>query len=476
MKSLKEEVLQADTIAIYGAGHIANIIYYYLKEMDCQEKIYCFIVSQKENNPSELYGIKVVELTEVVHKLSDKYVIIATGGKAQPEISANLKANGILNFDCIDEKELWSDYYALLHELPIANNKLLFSNMLKNGYGGNPKYIAEKLLELDEKRELDIVWVVEDEHYELPGRIRKVKNNSAEYYHELATARIWIDNARKNRWVRKREGQYYIQTWHGAAPMKRVEADVMHSLSTNYILSAQNDSQMADLFLSGSKFYSELYKRSFWYDGPIMEVGLPRQDIFWKIDEIRNKVRKFYNIPNEKKIVLYAPTFRNKFLPQVYDLDLKMVVEALEGRFQSEFIVMVSKHPMNQRYEYEYLKQDSYIDVCQYADFEELLAAADVLISDYSGCVYDYSFTKRPVFLFQNDYEDYLVERDFYIPMEKLPYIRAYTNEELVEKIRTFQEDAYIEALDRFMESMGNFDDGTASEKVAKHILERIYS
>jgi len=233
---------------------------------------------------------------------------------------------------------------------------------------------------------------------------------------------------------------------------------------------------MADMFLSGSKFYSELYKHSFWYDGPIMEVGLPRQDVFWKMDEIKQKVRKFYNISEEKKIVLYAPTFRNKFSEQVYELDLKKIVSALEERFKSKFVVMVSKHPQNQKYEYENLKSECYIDVCDYDDFEELLATADVLISDYSGCVYDYSYTQRPVFLFQSDYEDYLVERDFYIPMEKLPYIKAHTNEELVEKIKDFQEDIYIEALERFMDCMGNFDDGTASDKVARHILEQIYS
>ena len=115
-----------------------------------------------------------------------------------------------------------------------------------------------------------------------------------------------------------------------------------------------------------------------------------------------------------------------------------------------------------------------YIPVDRYDDFEELLMAADVLITDYSGCMYDFSFTKRPVFLYQRDIEEYRSDRDFYIPVEELPYIQAFTNEQLIDSIQAFDQVKYQKELDHFMDKMGNYDTGVASERVASRIIRII--
>jgi len=317
--------------------------------------------------------------------------------------------------------------------------------------------------------------VVSGNRYCFPKGIRTVEFGTYEYYYELATARIWIDNTRKNFDSRKRQGQYYIQTWHGAAPIKKVEKDAEHVLPAFYIVNAKRDSQMADLFLSGSRFYTQLYRRSFWYDGSIMEVGLPRQDIFWHKSKARRRVFEYFQIDESFAMVLYAPTFRKDFTGKYYDLDLIAVKEALEVRFEKKFIFAISKHPDNRYLEYKF-EHENYIAVDGYEDFEEILAAADVLITDYSGCMYDFSYTRRPVFLYQKDYELYQLDRDFYVPMDELPYARTCSNEGLIHCIQEFDEESYLNKLDAFMNSMGNFDNGTASEKVVEHIrkvLER---
>ena len=128
-----------------------------------------------------------------------------------------------------------------------------------------------------------MVWAVSDKKASFPKEIRTVAYGSMDYYHEMATARIWVDNVRKDSDIKKREGQYYIQTWHGAAPIKKVEKDVEDRLPNYYVANAMRDSKNVDLFLSGSVFYTNLYKRSFWYSGEIMQVGLPRQDIFFSL-------------------------------------------------------------------------------------------------------------------------------------------------------------------------------------------------
>ena len=100
------------------------------------------------------------------------------------------------------------------------------------------------------------------------------------------------------------------------------------------------------------------------------------------------------------------------------------------------------------------------------------MAAADVLISDYSGCVYDFSFTKRPIFLYQKDIEMYKKDRNFYITMDKLPYIKAINNEQLQREIEMYDDHLYQQNLKKFMESMKNYDDGTAAQKVVDKIME----
>lgn len=474
MQQIRKLCANAESIVIYGAGAMANLAYLYLQECDLSYKIKYFVVTNlKENKPIK-QGIPVLEWNTQKDKIQNELILIAVTPIVRSEIEETIKESGFTNYAKIDEKKLVDGLYENLYKEPVHNNKILFSNVRGLGYGCNPKYIAEKLLELDTEKKLDLVWVTDGTKYHLPERIRTVKYDSLEYYREIATSKIWIDNMRKEPDVKKREGQFYIQAWHGAAPIKRVEKDALDSLNSTYIETAKYDSAMADLFLSGSRFYTDLYRRAFWYDGEIMEEGLPRQDVFFHAEGMREKVLHKLAIKEDVLFVLYAPTFRKVFNAQAYELDFALIKKSLEERFGRKVVFGVSKHPLNLGNDYSFGYQEDCIDVCHYEDFEELLAAADILLSDYSGCMYDFSFTGRPIFLFQSDYKDYEADRNFYIPMEKLPYIRALSNEELAEKIRSFDEEKYRKELAAFMESMGNYDKGNASMKVAEWIMEKI--
>lgn len=463
----------ADALYIYGAGTIADIFYIYLKQRGLEKKVQAFVVTRLEGNVSEKFGLKVIELDGREEQLKKALVIVAVQGFVREEIENILKEAEIQNYRCVDSAELTDGFYEELYLEPVDESKILFQNQSGGGYGGNPRYIAEKLLELDENRKLTFVWAVSHYRNNFPERIRQVIFGGEEYYRELATAKVWIDNCRKGASVRKRKEQFYVQAWHGAAPVKRVEKDVQDRLPPYYIEGARNDSEMADVFLSGSEFYTGLYRSSFWYDGLILKFGLPRHDVFWKMEEIRERVRKFYRIGERESIVLYAPTFRDYEYAGCYDLDVKRVVHALEERFHSPFRMLVSRHPVNYQ-EYSFKEDAEYLFVGDYEDFQELLAAADVLITDYSGCMYDFSYTGRPVFLYQKDYREYLEDRNFYIPMDRLPYIKAHTNDELVKAVKDFNGEKYASDLEMFMDSMGNYDRGDASEKVAGYLREHV--
>lgn len=476
MHSIKIKCNSEDKIAIYGAGAIANILYLYLSSLNLAHKIICFLVSDLTGNPKEKYGIEVVEASKKCFEDQSTCVMIATQTITHSAIIKRLRDLGCKDYECINDKKLIADFYDRLYQQPIQNNKILFIHMKGLGYGGNPKYIAQKLIELYGDTNLDLVWAVSEEDYSLPKEIRTVKIGTMEYYQEVATSHIWIDNTRKTGDIRKRKGQFYIQTWHGSAPFKKVELDVIDKLAPTHEANSRHDSQMANLFLSGSEFYTKLYRRAFWYDGEILKVGLPRQDVFWQGMNVKNKVYDYYGINKDIGFVLYAPTFRKNHSVENYDLDIKNVLIAFEEKYQKKFICGVSKHPDIRDVDYKLNKEFDYIEVDRYPDFEELLMAADILITDYSGCMYDYSYTERPIFLYQKDYLDYINDRDFYISMNNLPYVQAFSNEEIINKIASFDEVKYKNELRKFMNSMGNYDDGTASEKVAKYIMKIIQS
>lgn len=465
------ECKKSDNIIIYGAGMIADILYFYLEEYSLQDRIRGFVVTKLTGNVQLKFGFTVYEMKDMLDIAKMSLILIAVQNDIALEIEKSVHEYNVKQCIRIDADELLSHFYNKLYQQPISDTKVLLQNECGHGYGCNPKYIAEQLHQKDSN--LDLVWAVSSDFVQMPEYIRKVVYGSREYYSELATARIWIDNCRKPLSVKKRKGQYYVQAWHGAAPIKMVEKDAMSTLPSFYIKAAKQDSQMADVFLSGSRFYTELYRRSFWYQGLILEYGLPRQDIFWNTSSAHNKIHKLYGIDEDALIVMYAPTFRESYEKICYDIDLNGVVEALEKRFHKQVKMLVSRHPINYQ-QYHFDDNAEYTFVGDYEDFQELLAATDILISDYSGCVYDFSFTGRPIFLYQRDYEEYLQERNFYIPMDKLPYISAHSNEELKKTILNFEQEKYQLALKKFMDMMHNFDDGYASEKVADFLLKNV--
>lgn len=472
MTTIMQKQLEVNRIFIYGAGVISDIAYYFLDNEGFGGKIAGFIVTKLDGNVKSKFGKPIVELLSVKEQLDDAVIYIAVNEHVVDEIESTLKKQAIDNYVVLHSEDLLDRFYSQLNRKDIVDNKIVFQNAQGEGYGCNPKYIAEALHSISSS--LDLVWAVSDLTKKFPDYIRKVEYGSAEYYEELATAKIWIDNCRKPISIRKRPGQFYIQAWHGAAPGKKVEADASASLPSFYVRTAQNDSAMADLFLSGSDFYTNLYKKSFWYAGDILKVGLPRQDIFFRDNSaIKKKIYDQYKIKSLNKVVLYAPTFRSYPAIDCYDLDVERVKINLEKRFGTEFTLLVSRHPVNYQ-EYEFPVNSDYISVKNYDDFQELLAVADVLISDYSGCIYDYAFSGRPIFLYQKDYDLYLKDRDFYIPMENTPYITAKDNDQLEEEILSFDYDKYLTELNAFMQSMGNYDDGSASIQVAKYIIENV--
>ena len=228
---------------------------------------------------------------------------------------------------------------------PINRKKIVICSYFGKGYGDNGKALAEALLSLDP--ELDVVWGVKPQFADtLPENIRAVDYNSIKYLWELATAGAWIDNSRKNAGITKRKKQFYVQTWHGTVALKRIEQDVQENLDAFYVAGAKNDSKMANVILSGCRFFTELCKKAFWFDGEILECGSPRSDALFNTDsEKQLKVKASLGIPADKKVVLYAPTFRADGNLDCYNMDFEAVLDALEKKTGDSWVFCMRLHP-----------------------------------------------------------------------------------------------------------------------------------
>ena len=300
--------------------------------------------------------------------------------------------------------------FYIMRIFPIKKDKIVVSSYLGQGYGDNGKYIVEQLLK--QEKHYDIVWLLRDSNNGFPEGVRSVRYLSIRSVYEQATAKVWIDNRRKPDYVRKRKGQFYLATWHGGLALKRIEKDAQEALPSHYIKAAKRDSRMVDLFLSNSSWLTEKYRQSFWYNGQIAEIGLPREDVFYKVSaDSVSRIKTQLGVPEGKQILLYAPTFRKTMDEAslgVYQIDWKRLLESCRNRFGGEWIGMVRLHPNLAAIQDRLALPSAVRNVSTYPDMQELLLAADVLITDYSSIVFDSVYLNCPVLYFVPDYELFL--------------------------------------------------------------------
>lgn len=356
---------------------------------------------------------------------------------------------------------------------PIQRKKIVFSNFLGKGYGDNLKCIAEVLREEGSFR---IVWLVKgNKNNSFPNEIKVVKRYSLLELYHLSTSEIWIDNCRKHYGVKKRKGQYYVQTWHANIMGKRVEADAEDKLEKSYVKNAKHDSQMADLFLSGSAWLSERYREAFWYDGEILEYGLPRSDIFYKeADVYKKKVYEYYHLDSGVKLALYAPTFRADGNMDCYDMDYQQLLTDLQEKWDGKWKILVRLHPNIQKKQNAVQYSEDILNGSEYGDMNELIVASDLLITDYSSCMFDAMEAGKKVLLYATDIEAYMADRGTYFAFEELPFLLAEDKAALHNNIKRFEEEIYKKKSEEFIRRCGICNCSNSAEKITEYIIKQI--
>lgn len=357
-------------------------------------------------------------------------------------------------------------FISIFRFFPINAGSVVFDNFNGGGFGCNPKYIAEAL----EADCLKLVWLARDlDSGDFPSYIKVVRYDSLRAWYYLETARVIVSNVRNSKGVIKRQGQKYVQTWHASLGPKMVEKDAEKSLSRSYVKQAKKNGEETDLMFANNELMASVYRASFWYSGKLIRCGVPRNRDLIRCDtDVRRRVRAKLNLPENDFVCLYAPTWRDTE-GEVPFFDFAKCRIALEKRFGSEsveVVLCVRFHPNTDRSQYD-ISAESVVDLSDYPDTQELLSAIDLLISDYSSIIEDFTFTSNPAFMYVPDYDRYIAHRQFYYPLDKRPYPICRTEEDLYREIEVHSDEVLSDRLNLFREEFGIMDDGLGANTLA---------
>lgn len=381
---------------------------------------------------------------------------------------------------------------------PIQKGRIVFTSF--NGhYSDSPKYIAKKIKEL--KPDAEIVWLVDSNSkvdVETVFKTERIDSFKGKYC--SATAAIRVDNVfgdcslmlspdsffknAKRRLVyelQKKNHQKLYTTWHGT-PIKRMGRDQIGNNITDFF--CNNAVMMLD-----NQYTLEIMRHITFGKMQMRLLGLPRNDLLFLTDNEKQEIKKKLELPLDKKIVLFAPSFRNdgkdtdqknvfrSGIDQLNQIDFDKLFATLQARFGGEWVFVCRFHyHVTDLLDWDSLS-DKYsgkvINGNRNDDMAEYLACTDVLITDVSSCSFDFTLTKKPCFLFFPDYVHYRdMERGFYCPIEKLPYPFAETFEGLIGAISQFDEELYQANLAKMYEEMGYIKEENAAKRIAEVILQ----
>ncbi len=358
---------------------------------------------------------------------------------------------------------------------PIKKGRVLFLSLeggAKCEYSCNPKYICEYFL-AHPNENYKLVWLFrhpEEYSYLKDSGILLGKHFTLKGFYYALTSEFVISNGGYLTWFPFRKDQTVINTWHGGGAYKKLEND-MPGANKASAARMKHSATHTNLFLSSSELFTKhVICGAFGYEGKVLTSGMPRNDCLLAPSEDYNqKIRDYYGIPSQSKIILYAPTFRSNDASDFKALDVSAIFALLASKSDEEWYILCRSHIQSVG-QIQYINPHKrVIDVSEYPDTQELLCAADMLITDYSSIIWDYCLTDKPILLYTPDYESYTKGRGFYLDMEKWGYPLCHNMEELLLQIKYALRYPFT-ASKVHKQRLGSLETGHACEDVYNYI------
>jgi len=360
---------------------------------------------------------------------------------------------------------LFSGFFQFLGMfLKTDRNLIVFNSFGGKKFGDSPKNIYDYIIDKFDYEKFRLVWAFENpSDFDIPYG-EKVKINSLRYFIICLSAKYWISSVNVERGLRfKKRKTIYINTWHGAGT-KKIGNAVKGRKDYNF--------SNVDILLIQSDFEKQIFMRDFLTkEKSCLKIGHPRADILYNYKKVNiEKIKEKLNIKSEKKIILYAPTWRESTNKgSTYDLKIPLDIKKWKEELSDSYIVLFRTHTLTTNVINEDFSE-FFIDVSNYPEVNELLLITDILITDYSTIVFDFSVLHRPFACFGYDYDKYVSERGLYIDIEtEYPTGVIRTEKELLNWLKIMDYELEVEKVIKF-----NLKYVEAGGEATKKIVEKI--
>lgn len=364
---------------------------------------------------------------------------------------------------------------SVFHIFPINKKRILFISFSGKSFTCNPKYIFNELVK--QNKDYEYIWVLDNKNL-APEHCKAVTYRSLKFYYHFFTSKLLISNYSISSKLPVRKKQILFNTWHGGGAYKKVGLTKINKDQRRVKKVFDILAKETSYFLSSCTIQTKTIIDTFHLDeSKVLNLGYPRNDIFFdktlNIQNMRRRICNELKIDPSKKILLFAPTYRGQpgfgIATEGVSLDIKTICSALSSRFGDDFVCIYRGH-----YYLNNTVPEGCFDGCSYPDMQELLLISDVLLTDYSSSIWDFSFTNKPCFLYTPDLTEYTQEQEFYEPIDKWGFSYAGTQEELITNINTFDQQQYNSNIQKAHEYFGAFDNGNASAQIAAIITDLI--
>lgn len=384
--------------------------------------------------------------------------------RATPAVTLAARARSRLR-----SKETKTRVYQWARRLPVRQGTVVFESHLGKQYGDSPKYIYEAMVRAGGP--FRAVWSYTGNGSAWPQDAVLVRREGWRYYYELARAEYWVDNQGFPRQFTKRPGTTYVQTWHGT-PLKTMGFDepALAALPPERQREHAAMIERWDHLVVPSEYFVQTFVAAYRYRGNLLRVGYPRNDpLLTKNDpdNIRG-LKERLDLPANRKLVLYAPTFRDEQHRIKAQFSLKLDLHLLARELGEDYFFLIRAHYLD-RVTIAPQHRSIAANVSGHPDVTELMLVADVLITDYSSLFFDYANLARPMIFYTYDYDHYLRTRGTYFDLAStVPGPLVSSTEEIVSCLRDLDSMAgrYADASAAFRAKFCEYDTGTASDQI----------
>jgi CDP-glycerol glycerophosphotransferase (TagB/SpsB family)/2-polyprenyl-3-methyl-5-hydroxy-6-metoxy-1,4-benzoquinol methylase len=367
-------------------------------------------------------------------------------------------------------------WHTLFRLMPVDDRMILFESHRGLSVADSPKAICQAII----ARGLPVrcVWSVENPGLVVPAGVEKVERFSARYYHHIARARVLIQNGEFAQALPVRKDQVYINTQHGT-PLKLMGSDILHKKPNIDATSYTKDGRW-NWLITANAYSTEIFRRVFSYSGPVLECGYPRNDLFRRRNTPEDIItlKRDYGLPPDKKILLYAPTWRDVGSSRTdRNFKLQLDLARLHAEFGESHVIILRLHHLIVSSLTIDMAFSRFAFECSSAgyDIQELMLVSDILITDYSSVMFDFANLSRPMIFFAYDLENYSSEiRGTYFDLEEqAPGPVVKTMDDLVTAIRDVGTSLpiYQEKRAAFHAKFCSLEQGDASDRVIDEII-----